>query len=173
MAAPIHSPFHKELSGLAFFISLPQLIASPVVVGLKHLLYHDVAAFDVKEVIDFLLISFPLTLSIAVLFVIIERGQLNPYSLLIIVVGAALLSNLLHILLEKIPFVPVTNSFNDTFSDPANKGSGNLLFIWIGKIFGIYWETFGPILFIQSCCIGIYAGIKFLKMEKKKNNAKK
>src|SRR5664279_195073 len=173
MSAPAHSPFHKELSGLAFFISLPQLIASPIVLGLQHLMYHDVVPFELKEVLDFLLISFPLTLSVAALVVIIQRGQFNLFSLLIAVAGAALLSNLLHAIFEEIPSVDVKKSFSETFPNAANSGSGNLLLLWIGKIFGIYWKTFGPILFIQSCCIGIYAGDKFLKMEKKKNNAKK
>jgi hypothetical protein len=132
MSAPAHSPFHKELSGLAFFISLPQLIASPIVVGLQHLMV-----------------------------VIIQRGQFNLFSLLIAVAGAALLSNLLHAIFEEIPSVDVKNSFSETFLNPANSGSGNLLLVWIDKIFGIYWKTFGPILSIQSCCIGIYAGDNF------------
>ena len=59
MEAPAHSPFHKELSGLALFVSLPQLVASPIIVGLKHLLYHNSVGFELKEVLDFLLISFP------------------------------------------------------------------------------------------------------------------
>lgn len=173
MSIPGHSPFHKELSGLAFFISLPQLIASPIVVGLKHLIYHDSVPFELKEVLDFLLISFPLTLSMATLVVIIQREQFNLFWLLIIVAGAALLSNLLHTIFEEIPSVDVKNSFNETFLHPGDTGGGNLLLLWIGKIFGIYWKTFGPILFIQSCCIGIYAGVKFLKMEKKKKDMKK
>jgi len=173
MAVPAHSSFHKELSGLAFFISLPQLIASPIVVGIQHLMYHEVLPFELKEVLDFLLISFPLTLCVAALVVIIQRGQFNLFSLLIAVVGAALLSNLLHTIFEEIPSVNVKISFSETFLNPGDRGSNNLLILWIGKIFGIYLKTFGPILFIQSCCIGIYAGDKFLKMKNKKNEIKK
>ncbi len=173
MAAIPNSPFHKELSGLAFFISLPQLIASPVFVGLKHLLYHDVVPMEVKEVIDFLLISFPLTLCVAVLTLLFLKEQFNVFYLLFAVVGAALLSNCLHAVFEKIPSVGLDSSFNETFLDPANNDNGNSIFIWIGKIFGIYWQSFGPILFIQSCAIGIYAGIKFSKIDKKKKDVKK
>ncbi len=164
-------PFHKELSGLAFFVSLPQLIASPIVVGLQHVIYHDVAAFEIKEVLDFLLISFPLTLCVAALVVIIKRGWLNPFSLLLAVFGAALLSNLLHAIIKDIPFIGFQNTVTETAANPQYAGSSNLIFILIGKIFGIYWKTFGPILFIQSCCIGIFAGYRFL--EKKKKDTKK
>ena len=172
MALPAHSPFHKELSGLSFFISVPQLIASPIVVGLKHLMYHDVAAFEVKEVLDFLLISFPLTLCIAILFVIIEKGKFNLFYMLLAVVGAALLSNLLHKLVGEIPSVGVKSAFDTTYNSTENSGSSSA-FTLVFKIFKIYWDTFGPILFIQSCCIGIWAGIKFVKMENKKNDVKK
>lgn len=168
-----HSPFHKELSGLALFVSLPQLVASPIIVGLKHLLYHDSVAFELKEVLDFLLISFPLTLSVAALVVIIQRGQFNLFSLLIAVVGAALLSNLLHNLISDIPSVGVKSSLTDTLSNPENSGGNYLAINWIGKIFGVYWKTFGPILFIQSCCIGFFAGDKFLNLSQKKKGIPK
>ena len=168
MALPVHSPFHKELSGLTFFISLPQLIASPIMVGLKHLMYSDVVPFELKEVLDFLLISFPLTLCIAILFIIIEKGKFNLFYMVFAVVGAALLSNLLHMLVEKIPSVGIDAAFNTTYNNTANAGSSSA-FSLVFNIFKVYCESFGPILFIQSCCIGIWAGIKLLKIEKVKN----
>src|SRR5665213_1660087 len=108
------------------------------------------------------MISFPLTLSVAALVVIIQRRQFNLFTLLIVTAGAALLSNLLHLILEEIPFIGLKDSLTGTLLDPANSGKGNTLLIWIGKVFGIYWQKFGAILFIQSCCIGFYAGDKFL-----------
>lgn len=174
MPAPAHSPLHKEISRLALFISLPQLIASPTAVGIYHLIYsHNSSLFEVKEVFDFLLISFPLTLSVALIVLLLENGRLNPITLFLTIVGAALLSNFFHYIFAEIPSVDLENTFTNTFNNPENNDSSNLLFQVIGKIFGIYWKTFGPILFIQSCGIGIYAAVKYLKIEKDNKNTKK
>jgi hypothetical protein len=167
MADPSHSPFHKEVSALALFISLPQVIAAPVMVGLTHLLQPDNIFFDLKEILDFLVISFPLTLSIALLLVMIEKGVFNLGYLLLIVAGAALLSNLLHGIVQEIPSVDVNKTFTETFTR-TDIGGNKAVFIFVGKIFGIYWKTFGPVLFIQSCCIGLYAGYRYIKIRDKK-----
>jgi len=167
MTASAHSPWHKEVSALAFFISLPQLIASPVIVGIKSLAHSQNVVFEIKEILDFLLISFPLTLSIAILFVIIEKGKFNLFYMLAAVVGAALLSNTLHWLIGEMPSVDVKKTFDDSF-DYQNTGGNTSAFRWVGKIFGVYWKTFGAIVFIQSCCIGIYAGYKYVKLEESK-----
>jgi len=168
MTPSTHSPLHGQISGLALFISLPQLIASPIMVGISHLIHPQNVFFDLKEILDFLVISFPLTLSIAVLFVIIERGKFNLFYLVAVVAGAALLSNLLHGIIESMPSVDIKKPFNETFS-PNNTGGGNSAAIhFVIKIFGVYWKTFGPILFIQSCCIGIYAGYKYFKIQESK-----
>ena len=161
MAAPIHSPLQKELSGLALFISIPQIIASPIVVGVSHLIYPKNVAFEIKDILDFIVVSFPLTLSVALLFVIIAKGKFNLFYLLFVVAGAALLSNLLHMIVEEIPSVGIKSSFD------------NSAIMWVFKIFDVYWNTFGPILFIQSCCIGIFAGVKYLNIEESKKKAKK
>ena len=165
MAVPAHSPFHKQLSGLSLIISLPQIIASPISVGLKHLIYHNVIPFEVIEILDFLLISFPLTLCIAVLFVIIEKGKFNLFYMVFAVAGAALLSNLLHLIVEKIPSVNIQSSLDTSTDYRSNTGSSSA-FMWVYNMFAIYWNSFGPIIFIQSCCIGIYAGFKYSKIEK-------
>lgn len=90
MTNPAQIPFEKEVSSLALFITVPQAIASPVIVAIEHSLHPQNIFFDLKEILDFLLISFPLTLSIAILFVIIEKGAFSPGALLLIVGGAAL-----------------------------------------------------------------------------------
>ena len=172
MTEASHSPFHEEVSALAMFISLPQLVSSPLVVGLEHLLKPDHILFELQEILHFLVISFPLTLSIALLFLIIEKGTFNLGYLLLIVGGAALLSNLLHGLLQQIPSVEVTTTFNETFTR-TDVGGNKAVFIFVGKIFGIYWKNFGPLLFIQSCCIGLYAGYRYVRIRDKKGNKSK
>lgn len=172
MAASEHSPIEKEISQLAIFVSIPQIIASPIIEGISHFIYPKNVAFEVMDILDFLVVSFPLTLSVAVITVLIAKGQFNLFSLFIAIVGAALLSNLLHTIIGKIPSVNIRDSFNETFTDPANRGSDNLLILWIFKIFGIYWKNSGPLMFIQSCCIGIYAADKFLRIEKNKKAKK-
>ena len=167
MADTPHSPFHTEVSALALFITLPQVIAAPFMVGLEHFLQPHNIFFELKEILDFLVISFPLTLSIALLFVMIEKGAFNLGYLLLIVAGAALLSNLLHSLIREIPSVAVNKTFNDTFTR-TDVGGNKAVIIFVGKIFGIYWKTFGPLLFIQSCCIGIYAGYRYVRIRDKK-----
>jgi hypothetical protein len=167
MAEASHSPFHEEVSALALFISLPQLIAAPLMVGLEHLLKPQNIFFELKEILDFLVISFPLTLSIALLFLIIEKGIFNLGYLLLIVGGAALLSNLLHGLVQKIPSVDVNRTFTETFTR-TDIGGNKAVIVFVGKIFGIYWKIFGPLLFIQSCCIGLYAGFRYVRITDKK-----
>jgi hypothetical protein len=171
MTAPAHSPWHREISALAFFISLPQLIASPIIVGISNFAHSQNIIFELKEILDFLVISFPLTLSIAVLFVIIERGEFNLFYMLAAVVGAALLSNALHWIIEEMPLVDVKKTFDESFDSHQYTGNTSA-FRWVGKIFSLYWKTFGPVLFIQSCCIGIYAGYKYVKREETKKPKK-
>jgi hypothetical protein len=167
------SPLKGEISRLAFFISIPHLIASPVSVGISHLLHEpNSVPYDLMEILDFIVISFPLTLSIAILFVIIERGDFNLGWLLIIVGGAALLSNLLHKAVSSMPSVDVSGSFNEAFDYKANRGS-SAVFHFVYRIFGIYWRDFGPVLFIQSCCVGLYAGYKYFRIQEKIKKEKK
>jgi hypothetical protein len=151
---------------------MPQVIASPIMVGLGHLLQPHNIFFELKEILDFLVISFPLTLSIALLFIIIEKGKFNPGYLLLIVGGAALLSNLLHGIVQEMPSVAVSKTFNETFSR-VDVAANSAVFTFAKKIFGLYWKNFGPILFIQSCCIGIYAGYRYTVMNNKNQAAKK
>ena len=172
MAPTAHSPWHREVSALAFFISLPELIASPVIVGIKSLVHSQNVVFELNEILDFLLVSFPLTLSIALLFVIIEKGKFNLFYMLFAVVGAALLSNALHWVIGKMPTVDVQKTFNESFDYNPGTGGNTSAFRWVGKIFGVYWKAFGPVLFIQSCCIGIYAGYRYVKLEEKKKAEK-
>ncbi|MEI9958951.1 MAG: hypothetical protein WDM90_22155 [Ferruginibacter sp.] len=173
MAPTPHSPWHKEVSALSFFISLPQLIASPIIVGIQSAVHAQNVVFELKEILDFLVISFPLTLGVAVLFVIIERGEFNLFYMLFAIVGAALLSNLLHYVIEEMPLIDVGKALNDSYDYKENTGGNITAFRWVGKIFGIYWKTFGPVLFIQSLCIGIYAGYKYVKIEEKKKKEQK
>jgi hypothetical protein len=164
-----HSSLHSEIGRLSLFISLPQLIMAPISVGIAKLLYsHINSSYELSEIIDFLFISFPLTLTVALLIVIIEKGKFNLFTLLFAVIGAALLSNLLHMLVLKIPLVDLITSFNEVFSKDG-RGGNNAAILLVAKIFGVYWKSFGPILFIQSCCIGIYAAYKYLKIEKEKD----
>lgn len=172
MSASPHSSLHQEISRLALFISLPQVIASPILVGLKHIVQGDNVVFDVMEIIDFLVISFPLTLGIAILLVVLEKGEFNLVTLLVAIVGAAFLSNLLHTVIGKIPSVDIKNTFTESFNYNNYRGGNTTAIIWVIKIFSIYWKSFGPILFIQSCCIGIYAGIKYIKIENSMNTKK-
>jgi hypothetical protein len=172
MTNPAHTTFEKEVSSLALFISVPQAIASPIIIAIEHSLHPHNIFFELKEILDFLVISFPLTLSIAVLFVIIEKGDFSPGALLLIVGGAALLSNLLHGIVQQIPSVDVNKTFTETFTR-TDIGGNSAVFIFVKKIFGIYWKNFGALLFIQSCCIGLYAGYRYTRIRDKKETKNK
>ena len=168
-----HPSIKGEISSLALFISIPHLIASPISVGIAHFLHEpNSVPYDLMEILDFLLVSFPLTLSIAILFVVIERGNFNLGWLLIIVAGAALLSNLFHKLVSEIPSVDVNSSFNEAFDYKEKRGS-SAVFHFVYRIFSIYWKDFGPVLFIQSCCVGIYAGYKYFRINERIAKEKK
>jgi hypothetical protein len=165
--AAAESPISREISSIALFISLPQFIASPIIVGLTHLVHSDDIVFDIREILDFLVVSFPLTLSIGLLFVLIAKGKVNMFTIFAAVVGAALLSNLLHWLVGEIPAVNVRQTFVESFNYNDSRGANSSAIQFVLKIFGVYWRSFGPILFVQSCCVGAYAGYRYLRLGKK------
>lgn len=167
--ATTHSSFDKELSGLAFFISIPQLIASPLIVAIAHLVMPSNIVFEAREVLDFFVISFPLTVSIAIIMVFILKGKFNLFILVFSVAAAALLSNLLHAVVGKAPQVDISDSLSQTFTMNSGSGGNYLAVKWVLKMFGIYWHQFGPVIFIQSCCIGIYAALRYTKAEEKRS----
>lgn len=172
MTSLAHLPLHREISALALFITLPQLITTPIIVGISHLIHPYNVFFDIKDILEFLVISFPLTLSIAILFVVTLKGKFNMFSLVFTIAGAALLSNLLHLVIQEIPWVDLKKVSTESLNNNENRGGNSSAITWITNLFHVYWETFGPILFIQSCCIGIYAGYRYLALEESKNAKK-
>lgn len=164
---PEHSPWHSEISRLALFISIPQLIVSPVIVGIAHVIAPNNIFFEAREILDFLVISFPLTLSVAIILILIQKRNFNLFTLVFAVIGAALLSNLLHIALGEALSVDILQSYNEVSKTHVGSGGNYIVILWILKIFSIYWQSFGPFIFIQSCCIGIYAADKYLNLKKK------
>jgi hypothetical protein len=103
---------------------------------------------------------------------VIEKGKFNLFYLVFAVAGAALLSNLLHWVIAEIPSVDINKTFTESFNYNENREGSSAAITWVIKIFGVYWKSFGPILFIQSCCIGIFAGYKYLQIEKSKKDKK-
>ncbi|MFI5133294.1 MAG: hypothetical protein ACHQEB_03105 [Chitinophagales bacterium] len=162
----------KELSGLALVVTLPQLISSPISVAIASLLHtHSNISFEVKEIIDFLVISFPLTLAIAVIVILINESKITLFSVVLTLIIATLLSNLLHKVVANFPGVDLNEAWHNTFSytDPHNT-TGNPVVNFILAVLGLYWKKFGAILFIQSCIIGIYAGLRFISITEKKKS---
>jgi len=85
------------------------------------------------------------------------------------IVGAALLSNFLHNMLSSaFPAVDIDSAYRESFSRPddlpGSHGAGYLVKFAL-KLISLYWEKFGVIMFLQSCAIGIYAGIKYFKKQ--------
>jgi hypothetical protein len=156
----------SEISRLALMVTLPQLIASPVSVILIQLLTPSNVVLDLIEIIDFFVISFPLTLAVAIITDMIRRDETSPAAIIVIIIGAALLSNLLHRFVSgSFPEIPVGAAHRQNFSEddlPGSRGIGPLLNTAL-RVIGIYWRQFGPLLFVQSCAIGIYVGLKYFK----------
>ena len=82
------------------------------------------------------------------------------------------LVKLAHNGVREIPSVDIQKPFEESFNYNENRGGHSSAIIWVVKIFSVYWKTFGPILFIQSVCIGIFAGYKYFKIEKSKKDKK-
>lgn len=156
----------SEISRLTWMITLPQLISAPLSAILVELFTPSFIVLDILHIIDFFVISFPLTLAVAIITNMIRSDQSNVILFIVIIVGAGLLSNLLHKFVSaSFPPVPVEPIFREaTEPDPVyrSRGIGPLLNTAIG-IIGIYWRQFGPIMFIQAIGIGMYVGIRYFK----------
>ncbi|HEY3385685.1 MAG TPA: hypothetical protein VGK46_04185 [Saprospiraceae bacterium] len=161
-----------EIGYLSLIISIPQFISAPISLIIFNLLNPIPMPWDIVEILDFLVISFPLTLAIALITYLVRHDE-NSFVLFVgMLVGAALLSNFLHNALSAaFPSVDVASAYREAFTRPddlpGSRGSGYLVNFAI-KIISLYWEKFGVILFIQSCVIGIYAGMKYFKKEEAK-----
>lgn len=155
-----------EIGHLSLIISIPQLISAPASVILIKLFSPYPMPNEVIEVLDFLVISFPLTVAVALITLMLRNDHSNFGSYVAVVAGAALLSNLFHnILSSAFPAVDVASAFHEAFEPDdvyTHHGAGMLVSFAV-KIISLYWKKFGIILFLQSCAIGIYAGAKYFK----------
>ena len=107
--------------------------------GISHLIYaHNNIPFELKEILDFLVISFPLTLSVAVIAVLIAKGKFNLFSLVVAVAGAALLSNLLHRIIGEFVRVDIGKTITDTFGYEQRYSGNSTVMMWALRVFGIY-----------------------------------
>lgn len=94
--------------------------------------------------------------------------------MIVSLVIAALLSNLLHMLVRDVPFVDLKKSLFDACpyvrdrdgNIIGNSGIGCKTIAWPIGILGIYWKSFGAILFIQSLIIGIYIPVRIMMKSK-------
>lgn len=156
-----------EIGNLSLIISIPQLISAPLSVILISILNPIPTPWDVIEVIDFLVISFPLTLAMALITYLVKTDQNSFVFYVGAIVGAALLSNFFHNMLSSaFPAVDVSGAYHEAFTPPdelpGGHGAGYMVKFAL-KIISLYWEKFGVIMFIQSCIIGIYAGGKYFR----------
>lgn len=155
-----------EISRLAFMITLPQLISAPISVIIIQLLTPANVVLDIMTILDFFVISFPLTLAVATITYMFQSDQANPVGIILIIIGAALLSNWLHSLISSsFPSIDVATAHQRNFDEsdlPGSRGIGPLLNTAI-RIVGIYWRQFGPVMFIQAVGIGIYVAVRYFK----------
>jgi hypothetical protein len=157
----------NEIGNLSLIISIPQLISAPLFVILLEVLNPIPDPFDIIEVLDFLVISFPLTLAVALITYFVKTDQDSFIFYVGAIIGAALLSNFLHHLVySAFPSVDIDSAYRESFSRPddlpGNRGAGYLVNFAM-KLLSLYWEKFGVVMFLQSCAIGIYSGIRYFK----------
>jgi hypothetical protein len=157
-----------EIENLSMIITIPQLISAPISVIILHFLSPGPSPQTVIEVLDFLVISFPLTLAVALITLLLRREESGIVLYIGAVIGAALLSNLLHrIVSSAFPAIDVAGEYNRAFGGGSTymyHGAGSLI-SFATKILSLYWKQFGVLMFLQSCVIGIYAGVKYFKKE--------
>jgi hypothetical protein len=154
----------SEVGRLMWFITIPQIISAPVSVFIIDMLQPSLVVLDILEIIDFLVISFPLTLAITMITYLVVSDESNAVSFILIVIGAALLSNFFHnALWSSFPEVDVDRIWRaNTAPDPIyrSRGIGPMLNTAL-RILGIYWREFGIVIWLQALGIGIYAGRKY------------
>jgi len=167
---PSFSKILDEIGHLSLIISLPQLISAPLIVILISLFSPIPTPKDIIEILDFLVISFPLTLAVALITLLVRTDQNSFLFYVGAIVGAALLSNFLHGLLSSaFPAVDVSSAYHEAFDPgdlPTRHGAGSFVSFTM-NILSLYWKKFGIVLFLQSCVIGIYAGTRYFNLKAK------
>ncbi len=164
---PFLESLKTEVERLMWFITIPQIISAPLSVFLIELITPSFLVFDILEILDFLVISFPLTLAVAIITYQVNNNESNIITAIIIIIGAALLSNLFHnLVFAAFPHIDVRGAWiiSQPNSDPVyrSNGIGPLLKTAI-RILGIYWSQFGIVMCIQALGIGIYAGLRYFR----------
>ena len=154
-----------EVGRLMWFITIPQVISAPLSVFLIDLISPSFLVFDILEILDFLVISFPLTLAVTIIAYQVKQDEKNIIAFILIIIGAALLSNLFHnLLFAAFPHIDVRGAWMDSVGEPdpvyRSRGIGPLLNTAL-RIVGIYWRQFGIVMCLQALGIGIYAGLRY------------
>jgi hypothetical protein len=156
MATP--SPSKKDLwagtiSDMAAVITLPHIAASTVS---SMIVNHIPAAKLIDEIwtiISFILISFPLTMAAALITLAIVEKEFKISIAITSIILAGILSNLLALI---IPDPKFSNpSMFQIMEDSSREIKGlPMFFLMAYKIIAIWWEAYGPLLFIQSIIVG-------------------
>jgi hypothetical protein len=111
---------------------------------------------DLAVIADAFLTTFPLTVTVAILVAAYRAGNLSPLLALGAVIGTGLAANALHLgaaaLQQKgIEFPPKP-------PPPDPQGGSGWILRYAFMFLAIYWEGYGPLLFLKSCLLGYAAG---------------
>jgi hypothetical protein len=152
-------------------IIAPQLTASALSTFMIGRLTHAGLWDDILIVLHFSLITFPLTLAVALIVSFALQKTLKFWDNIIIIIVAGIAANLLS---KIIPSIHHTDNMGQYFVESARDVKGPPLFILFAyRLVNIWWRDFGPIMFIQALIVGTIFGYKLTTQKTKKNEKNK
>jgi hypothetical protein len=149
-----------DIGHMALVITLPHIGASTLSSFIIGLINPASIVEDIPTVINFILISFPLTLATALIVIAIIEKELTIPIFLTIIIVSGILSNLLALLIPNAVYAKHDMWLLFEESSRTVKGP-SMFFLYAYKIVSIWWESYTILLFIQSIIIGSWFGYRF------------
>ncbi len=156
-----------EVGNVTWFITVPQLITTPLSVWIIDRIRPDFFEKELLEVLDFLVISFPMTVAIAIIAYLVKSGEADAMKCIMAILGAAFVSNLLHKFVHvNFPEVPLYRAYYDVWpsvydTEYVFRSQGIVPWVKLAiKMLMIYLQQFGIVICIQALSVGIYGGLR-------------
>jgi hypothetical protein len=150
----------NDIGHMALIITLPHIGASTLSSFILGLVNPASIVEDIPTVLNFILISFPLTLATALIVIAIIEKELTFVIFITIIIISGILSNLLALLIPNAVYA--NHDMMLLFDQSSRTVKGPLMFVvYAYKIVSIWWESYTILLFIQSIIIGSWFGYRF------------
>jgi hypothetical protein len=154
----------NDIGHMALVITLPHIGASTLSSFILGMINPASIVEDIPTVINFILISFPLTLATALIAIAIIDKELTFVLFITIIILSGILSNLLALLIPNAIYAD--HDMMLLFDQSSRTIKGPFMFVvYAYKIVSIWWESYTILLLIQSIIIGSWFGYRFASRE--------